>query len=109
MQLPDWLTNLGVHHYLAAGGGLVVLLALILYFTPASRLKMPGIFLGILGGLGVGAALGVMATAYYEHQQKQSVPTEETPPGGDRAGGPPAGMMGRGGMPGGGGMPGMGG
>ncbi len=101
MDLPDWLTDMGLYQYLAIGGGVVVVLALVLYFTPVSRLKIPGIFFAILGGLGLGAALGVMAMAYYGFQLKQP----EAPPGDPRqqvAGGPSnmMAMMGGGGPPG---------
>ena len=41
MDLPAWLTDLSLYHYLAIGGGAVIVLALLLYFTPVSRLKMP--------------------------------------------------------------------
>jgi hypothetical protein len=106
MDLPAWLTNMSLYHYLVLGGGLVVVLALILYFTPVSRLKIPGIFFGIVGGLGMGVALGVLAMAYYGYQLKQpETEAGASPPSGmgPGVGGPPnmMAMMGRGGMPGG--------
>ena len=110
MDLPDWLTNMSLYQYLAIGGGVVVVLALVLYFTPVSRLKIPGIFFGILGGLGLGAALGVIAMAYYGYQLKEPDPAGGAAPqsGMTPGGGGPPNMMARmgGGMPG-GGMPGM--
>ncbi len=109
MNLPDWLTNMTEYHCLAIGGAVVVL-ALVLYFTPVSRLKIPGIFFGIVGGLGMGAVLGVIGMGYYGYQMKppeaagEASPPSGTGPGG---GGPPNMMarMGGGGMPGGGGRP----
>jgi hypothetical protein len=110
MDLPEWLTNMSLYYYLALGGGVVVVLAIVLYFTPVSRLKIPGIFFGIVGGLGLGAALGVIAMAYYGYQLRAPEATGEGPPAGmsPGGGGPPNMMaMMRGGMPGGGGPPGM--
>jgi hypothetical protein len=110
MDLPAWLTDMSLYHYLAIGGGVLVVLALVLYFTPVSRLKIPGIFFGIVGGLGMGAALGVLAMAFYGYQLKQPESTGGASPqsGMGPGGGPPnmMAMMGRGGMPNGGGSPG---
>lgn len=107
MELPAWLTNMSLYHYLALGGGLMVVLALLLYFTPVSRFKIPGIFFGIVGGLGMGVALGVLAMAYYGYQLRQPEATAGASPqsGMGPGGGPPnmIAMMGRGRMPGGGG------
>jgi hypothetical protein len=95
MDLPDWLTNMSLYHYLVAGGGVVVVLALVLYFTPVSRLKIPGIIFGIIGGLGMGIALGVIAMTFYGYQLKPTEAAGEGPPqGGTGPGGGPPGMMG---------------
>lgn len=56
MTIPNW-NELNWYHYLALGD-VVVILALLLYFATRSRAKIPAIFMGILGGAGVGAALG---------------------------------------------------
>src|SRR5215471_11314087 len=56
ITIPNW-NELAWYHYLAIGD-IVVILALLLYFATRSRIKMPAIILGILGGVGVGAALG---------------------------------------------------
>jgi hypothetical protein len=40
-------------------------LALLLYFVPVSKLKIPAIFLGAVAGLGIGAVIGMAATVYY--------------------------------------------
>jgi hypothetical protein len=94
----DW-TNTNLYLYLAIGGGVVVVLALLLYFTPLSRLKVPGVVGGTLGGLALGAGLGVMGMTYFGYQVKK-----EEAPGGASAQSPNTGM----GRPGGGGMGGMG-
>ena len=59
---PVW-QQIDLYRYLAYGGGGLVLLALILYFIPGGRLKIPGVIGGVLGGLAAGAGAGVLAMA----------------------------------------------
>jgi hypothetical protein len=43
----------------------VGVLALLLYFVPVSKLKVPAVILGAVAGLGAGAVIGMAATVYY--------------------------------------------
>jgi hypothetical protein len=100
MNLPNW-TDMSLYHYLAIGGGAFILLALLLFFTRLSQLKIPAIFLGIVGGFGAGAGLGVVCMGFlgyhWQPQVAEGDPREaiarNAPPG------MPGGMMGGGGMP----------
>jgi hypothetical protein len=108
MSIPNW-TELPFYWYLAIGGGVVILLALVLYFTPVSRLKFPGVFAGVLGGLAAGVGVGVIGMTYFGYSLKQpeaaNAPEQQAaggggmPPMGPRGMGP---MGGRGGQGGGG-------
>jgi hypothetical protein len=112
MSFPNW-DQMMWYHYLGIGAGVVVILALLLYFVPVSRLKVPAIIMGIVGGLGAGVAIGavtvmVMMALGVQMDLKYAKDGDESPPaaGGGRSG--PRGGGGRGGM-GGGGRGGMGG
>ena len=98
MTIPNW-TDMTLYHYLAIGGAGVILVGLVLYFTPIARLKIPAIFLGVVGGLGAGAGLGIVAMAYYGYHWEP----REDPDAASNAPGPPGmmppGMMGGGGPP----------
>jgi len=101
ITIPNW-NELAWYHYLAIGD-VVVILALLLYFATRSRIKMPAIILGILGGVGVGAALGaglVLAMIALNVQMDKEYATsgEETP----ASGGGPGAKGGGGGAKGGG-------
>jgi heme A synthase len=52
-QLTDW-TKWEFYHYLIAAGVVVIVLALILYFIPGFRIKMPAIVIAALGSLAAG-------------------------------------------------------
>ena len=105
MSIPNW-TDMNLYHYLAIGGGVFILLALILFFTRLSKLKVPAIFLGIVGGLGAGVGLGVVGMGFlgyhWEPQSSGGDPREAMAMNGPPP--MPGGMMGGGGRP-----PGMGG
>jgi hypothetical protein len=106
MTLPDW-DQLTWYHYLGVGGGVVVILALLMYFTRASRIKVPAILMAILGGMGVGVVLGAVATitaSTYASKMEE----ERTYEGIDKSA-PPFGKGGKGGPKGGKGGFGMGG
>jgi hypothetical protein len=106
MTIPNW-TDMQFYHYLIAAGAVVVVAALVLYFTPISRLKVPAILMGIAGGLGVGTALGVIAMGalgYHWEARPAAAAAAGQSPGGMGAGmrrgslgGPRAGAPGGGG------------
>ena len=60
----DWTSHTFIT-YLALGGAVVVALSLGLYAIPGSRVKVPGIALSIVGGLGLGTALGMLLMGVY--------------------------------------------
>jgi len=85
--------------------GVLLVLAIILYFLPVRRIKVPAVILGVLTSLAAGFCAGVLAMTFYGYTKPES-------PGGGEGGrggsGGAGGMMGGGGgMRGGGG--GMGG
>jgi hypothetical protein len=111
MSFPDW-SEMSLFVYLAIGGAVVILTALGMYFTPVSQIKAPAVVIGIVGGLGAGAALAIIAMMGFGWRWYVQVydngadigPAPQLPAagGGGGRGGPPGGG-GRGGMPGGGG------
>jgi hypothetical protein len=106
-QLTDW-TKWEFYHYLIAAGVVMVVLALILYFIPGFRIKMPAIVIAALGSLAAGLGIGmvVMAALGYHLEPRTSV---DEPPGAGGTQGKGSEMMkGMGGRgKGGGGMGGM--
>jgi hypothetical protein len=90
--------------YLAVAGAVVVVLSLVLSAVPGSKVKVPGIVLAIVGGIGIGVAGGVilMGTMGYDMKKMEALPPDAAagPPMMPNMGGPP-GLPGRGG-PGGG-------
>jgi hypothetical protein len=104
MTLPDW-DQLTWYHYLGIGGGVVVILALLMYFTRASRIKVPAILMGILGGLGVGIAVGagvtMLANSYAvkmeQERANEGANTSVSPRANPRMGGKGGGRPGMGG------------
>jgi hypothetical protein len=56
----DW-TSQEFYHYLAAGGAALVVLALVLYALRGGRLRAPALVLSIVGGLGLGLGLAIIA------------------------------------------------
>src|SRR6266542_807803 len=113
----ETLKSVEFYYYLAAGGAAVIVLAIVLYFLKVPTLKVAGVVLGIVGGLGVGAAAGVLAMASQGYHWERQSPPPANPgamgpqmgmpggapgaPGGGRPGGPP-GMAGPPGAAGGG-------
>jgi hypothetical protein len=83
MSFPD-STEMSLYVYLAVGGAVVILTALGMYYTPVSQMKAPAILLGIVGGLGVGVALGIIAMmgfGYRWYVQVYDNGSREPPPG----------------------------
>jgi hypothetical protein len=108
----DWRGQ-DFYTYLAVAGAVVIALAVGLYAVPGGKLKVPGILVAIVGGIGLGVAAGVilMGTMGYDMKTMEGDPGSRP----DVVPGQPSGVManmGRGmpggGMPG-GGMPGRGG
>jgi hypothetical protein len=112
----DW-GSLDWPHYVAIGGGVVLVLALLLYFLlgrARQGLRIPSIVAGSLGGLALGAGVGIVGMAAFGYQVRQPVASGEDPranplvqgnrggPPGGGFGGPPGGGP-RGGFPPGGG------
>jgi hypothetical protein len=82
----------------------LAVVAIILYFLPVRRLRVPAVILGVLTGLAAGFGAGVLAMSFYGYAKPAN------PGGGEGGGGgpPPGGMGGGGGgMRGGGGGGGM--
>jgi hypothetical protein len=85
----DWKTP-EFYHYLAAAGAVVVALSAAAYAVPGGKLKVPGILLGILGGVGLGAAAGVIFMGWVGYTL--------TEPPSPMPNGPPPGMGGMNGI-----------
>jgi hypothetical protein len=90
----DW-RSMDFYTYLAIAGAVVIALSLAVYAIPGGQLKVPGIILALVGGLGLGVAGGVilMGTMGYELRS----PEASNPPAPEGAPGAPPGGMGRGG------------
>ncbi len=120
------LTNMNLSYFLAAGGFVVALLALLPRFSSGSSARVPAVIVAAILGLGAGLALGVVLMGLLGYQTAPQTPPEPGSPEDPRrkmaaaAPGPgmpgqgmPGGVMPGGGAPGGGapgpGKPGMGG
>lgn len=78
MTLPHWIiekiADTHVWIYLAIGGGLAVALALALHYAQTSGGRVPGVIVGIVGGLLAGVGLGVLGMgAFGWHWNQQPV------------------------------------
>ena len=81
MTMPSSWADLTLYHYLGLGGGGLIVLALLLWLTPLSRLRIPSIFLGVVGGLAAGLALGIMGMGLLGYQvEPQGKASGESPP-----------------------------
>lgn len=107
MHVPDW-AHLGWAYYLVIGGGILAVLAILLYLVAGSRLKTLAIVASALGGLAAGGGLGILIMSNVQlpvdtgYQASGTAGPEGLPKAGPRPGG--SGMM-KGGMAKGGGMP----
>ncbi len=79
--------------------GVVGALALLLYFVPVSKLRVPAIALGTVAGVGVGSAIGMGVAIYYgdaitkESRAELIQGSRAESAGGSRGGAAPAGKM----------------
>jgi hypothetical protein len=78
------------YHYLAIAGAVVAVLSVAVYAVPGSKLKVPGVILGILGGVALGAAAGVIFMGWVGYQLTEPPPAMPN--------GPPPGMGGMNGV-----------
>jgi hypothetical protein len=83
------LTDTQLYVYLAIGGGVAVLLAVVLYFLPAQQLKVPAVALGVLAGLATGLGLGVLLMVGLGYSWESSRPNPPPAEGGAKGGPPP--------------------
>lgn len=58
-----YVTQLQFYHYLIIGGAIIAVLALLIYFVPWSRVKLPAIVIGIIASLAAGFGGGVITMA----------------------------------------------
>jgi hypothetical protein len=107
--MQEWtdLSKWQVYHYALAGGLVLALIAIVLYFIPSSRLKMPAIVVCSLGFLAAGFGIGVVTLVAlgYQRTEPAGSGTGSSSGGGAADAGMAAmkmGMPGRGGRGGGG-------
>jgi hypothetical protein len=103
----DW-NNMQMWQYFALGGGALLVVAIILYFVPAAKLRLPAVVTAGFAGTALGLALGVLLMASLGYKPHEESPAQSGDSAADAAKmGPPGGMPRTAGM--GGGMPKMGG
>src|SRR5947209_11002307 len=68
------LTNMSLYYYLAAGGAVVALLAMVAHFGAGAKVRVPAVVVGTLGGLGAGLALGVILMGLLGYRPKADEP-----------------------------------
>lgn len=82
------MDKLELHHWLAIGGGLVVVIAVLVYFLAKPGLRVPATIGGAAGGIALGTAVGIavmMAIGYtwtkpVAAQEGRAIPRAELPP-----------------------------
>jgi len=110
MSFPKDFADMNVYNYLAIGGGALAVLAILLYFIPVTRIKLPAVIVSTVSSLAAGVGIGVLAMASYGYhwetrsQANAAAATEEGRAAPRMmmagAGGGPQGMKGPGGGPG---------
>jgi hypothetical protein len=96
----EW-SDLSWYHYVAIGGGAVLLIALLLYaLTSRENLRIPAIVGAAFGGLALGGGLGILGMVRFGYEVKEPAKNEEGDP--SQAANPGGGRPGGGGFPGGG-------
>jgi hypothetical protein len=98
MEWFTW-TDLTLYPWIAGGAGGLLLLALICYFLPVGKAKIPAAIVASVASLGLGVALGVVGMAAYGYRLPPPQPPASEGEAADNAprrgpGGPPGGMMG---------------
>ncbi len=68
--IVDW-QNTDLFRYLIIGCGVLAVLAIILYFLPVRRMKVPAVILGVLTGLAAGFGAGVLAVSFYGYAKPE--------------------------------------
>src|SRR5437773_3006361 len=114
MSFPKDFADINVYNYFAIGGGALAVLAILLYFIPLTRIKLPAVIVSTVSSLAAGVGVGVLAMASYGyHWETRSQANAANPVAEGGRGGPgmmmagmaggPQGMKGPGGAPGAGG------
>lgn len=65
---------------IAVAGGCVLLAALLYFFVPKKQVKIPAVVLGTLGGLAIGAVLGLLGAVIYGDPMHKMVFAEQYKP-----------------------------
>ena len=75
------LNNMQTWQYFAFAGGGLLVIAVVLYFIPAGKLRLPGVVTAGFGGTALGLALGVllMASFGYKPRRRRARPTRRPP------------------------------
>jgi hypothetical protein len=107
----DW-TKPDFAMYLAIGAAVITVLAIVVYFLPGTRVKVPAVLVSTITSLAVGFGLGILAMGLRGETNKDSAsggqPVAQAGPGSGGGGGGPGGGGGMGMGMGGGGGGGMG-
>ena len=87
----DYLQSMPFYYYLAAGSGCVAVLAIILYFVPGGKIRIPAIAFSGLACFMAGIGVGVIGMSYFgfHWEHEPTPPIARSPFGG--GGGPPDG------------------
>jgi hypothetical protein len=75
------LNNMQTWQYFAFAGGGLLVIAVVLYFIPAGKLRLPGVVTAGFGGTALGLALGVLLMASFGYKPSR----EESPPDAEAA------------------------
>jgi hypothetical protein len=80
-QWTDW-TKWELYHYVLVGGVVVALLAVLVYFIPSSRIKVPALVISGLGFLAAGFGIGMVTmVAMGYHREGPVNSSVDEPPG----------------------------
>jgi len=99
----DYLQNMSFYYYLAGGSACLIVLAVILYFVPGGRIKIPAIVFCALACLLAGVGVGVIGMYRFGYHWEREPQKLNRAPFGGPGGGPGGGGGGGEGKRGGGG------